>query len=40
MPTEFRLKIALQRRFTLQRHFEYDYDVLRRGRFGGGAWCL
>ena len=30
--------IALQRRFTLLRRFEYYYDVLRRARFA--ARCL
>jgi len=27
--------LALQRRFTLQRRFEYYNDVLRRARFAG-----
>ena len=29
--------LALQRRFTLLRHFENYYDVLRRGRLVDGA---
>ena len=32
--------LALQRRFILLRHVESYYDVLRRGRLVGGAWCL
>ena len=31
------LNLALQRRFTLLRHFENYYDVLRRGRLVDGA---
>ena len=31
-------ELALQRRFTLLRRFEYYYDVLRRARFA--ARCL
>ena len=33
-------KLALQRRFTLQRHFEYYNDVLRRERFVDEVRCL
>jgi catechol 2,3-dioxygenase-like lactoylglutathione lyase family enzyme len=32
--------LALQRRFTLQRHFEYYNDVLRRERFVDDVRCL